>query len=355
MDMITTSNDADGAGAAIVRVDALRKFTEVVAELGGDGAALLTKLQIDPKTLANRHAVIPYRAFVRLLERAAAELDCPDFGMRLAAVQDGAKVLGPLEVAMRHSGTLREAFGYCADHIQAFSTGTRIAIEEDRGADTVFLRFETVAQRLPHHPQAVEHALLLVQHNVLNLTEGQVRAREVWFAHEPIARPAAYRARFGATLRFGQPKNGALFAARDFDVPIPGVDPQLYELATSFIEHRFPSTEPALGARVRTTVERLLLEGDCTYRKVASSLCLHPRTLQRRLRAEGQTFESIKDDVRRDIALRYLKQRAVPLIRVAEILGYSETSVLSRNCHRWFSASPKQLRGGYELETDTAA
>jgi AraC-like DNA-binding protein len=31
--------------------------------------------------------------------------------------------------------------------------------------------------------------------------------------------------------------------------------------------------------------------------------------------------------------------------RIAEILGYSETSVLSRSCFRWFSASPRQLRG----------
>jgi AraC-like DNA-binding protein len=42
--------------------------------------------------------------------------------------------------------------------------------------------------------------------------------------------------------------------------------------------------------------------------------------------------------------LRYLIQPDVPLTRVAELLGYSEASVLSRSCARWFSASPKQLR-----------
>jgi AraC-like DNA-binding protein len=48
--------------------------------------------------------------------------------------------------------------------------------------------------------------------------------------------------------------------------------------------------------------------------------------------------------VRREIALRYLKDPSIPLIRVARMLGYSETSALSRSCYRWFSASPRQVR-----------
>ena len=57
-------------------------------------------------------------------------------------------------------------------------------------------------------------------------------------------------------------------------------------------------------------------------------LGIHPRTLQRRLRAENDSFEAIKDSVRRDVALRYLCQSDLPLSRIAEMLGYSETSVL---------------------------
>ena len=47
-----------------------------------------------------------------------------------------------------------------------------------------------------------------------------------------------------------------------------------------------------------------------------------------------------------EVALRYLEQPEVSLVRVTEILGYSETSVLSRSCHRWFCASPRELRNG---------
>ena len=56
------------------------------------------------------------------------------------------------------------------------------------------------------------------------------------------------------------------------------------------------------------------------------------------------SFEAIKDEVRRDIALRYLRQPGVSLTRVAAMVGYSEPSVLSRSCYRWFAATPRQLR-----------
>src|ERR1700761_1976558 len=73
----------------------------------------------------------------------------------------------------------------------------------------------------------------------------------------------------------------------------------------------------------------------------AGELCMHPRTLQRRLKFEGRKFESIKDEVRREAALRYLQQPNVPFTEIASRLGYSEQSVLIRSCDRWFSASPR--------------
>ena len=103
----------------------------------------------------------------------------------------------------------------------------------------------------------------------------------------------------------------------------------------------------SLSARVRVLIPRHLVEGDCTCKRVAATLGLHPRTLQRRLREENESFEAIKDSVRRDVALRYLQQPDMSLVQVTELLGYSETSVLSRSCLRWFAASPRRLRAAF--------
>ena len=345
---VIESEGADPAlpdgGRAMVCVEILQKFPQVVAQLGGDPNALLCEAQIDPASLNNRHAVIPHRTYVRLLERAAAELNCPDFAMRLTAAQGGVKVLGPLGYVMRNSRTVREAFRYCVEYVQGYSTAVQMWFEDSRVPGYAFVHIEIPGAGLSKHPQRLERALLSTQHIALNISGGQVGAREVWFTHEPVSPLSTYREYFGAEVRFGQAMNGVFFADSDLDMPIPKADPQVYELATSFIEHRFPATDADFTPRIRVIVERLLFEGNCTHSGVASMLGIHPRALQRRLRVEGESFEGIKDGVRREIALRYLKDASIPLIRVAKMLGYSETSALSRSCYRWFSASPRQVR-----------
>jgi AraC-like DNA-binding protein len=71
---------------------------------------------------------------------------------------------------------------------------------------------------------------------------------------------------------------------------------------------------------------------------------MHPRTLQRRLKEEGTTFEEIKDEVRRDMAERYLSQTEMPLAQVTALLDYSEQSALGRSCRRWFHTTPRDFR-----------
>ena len=99
-----------------------------------------------------------------------------------------------------------------------------------------------------------------------------------------------------------------------------------------------------MHAQVRALIVRLIETVDCSNERVCEELGLHPRTLHRRLQAEGTSFEGIKDDVRRDVALRYLQETDHSLTFIAEKLGYAEQSVLTRSCIRWFSAAPSQLR-----------
>jgi AraC-like DNA-binding protein len=112
----------------------------------------------------------------------------------------------------------------------------------------------------------------------------------------------------------------------------------------------------SLSERVRVLISRYLETEDCTSERIASEICVHPRTLQRRLQREGQSFESIKSAVRREVALRYLQRTQIPFAQIAERLGYSEHSVLSRSCYRWFAATPRKLReqSGWETRGDEA-
>jgi AraC-like DNA-binding protein len=95
---------------------------------------------------------------------------------------------------------------------------------------------------------------------------------------------------------------------------------------------------------VRGVIGQFLGTRHCRNERIAAELGLHPKTLHRRLQAEGTSFQEIKDEVRRDSALFYLRNTKLDLTQIAEKLGYAEHSVFTRSCVRWFSKAPSQMR-----------
>jgi AraC-like DNA-binding protein len=342
-------------GFELLHVDALRFFPQLVRQLGGDPEALARRVRVDPAIFSRRSPSLGYRTVAGLLELAARELARPDFGMRLATLQGGGRVFGPMGVAMENSNTLGEALEFVVDHIHAYSLAARMRLQPEPGRLRLFVPFDILLDRLTSKQQAIEQALLLAHLNAMQITGGRARVREVRFAHQPLSPLRTYRDHFGCEVKFDQPVDGVVFGEQDLRCPIIDPDVQLYEMAASFIESRFTRVTPPMHARVRGIVLQHLGGEACTNERVAAELCLHPRTLHRRLKAEGKSFEGIKDEARRDVALRYLQQTDMPLTRIAERLGYAETSVLSRSCFRWFGVPPSRLRASLGAQDRRAA
>lgn len=329
-----------------VRVEALRCYSEVVAQLGGQPRKLLARARVPYHALIKSDAVISYRAMINLLEFSAEELGCDDFGLKLASHQGSTAVLGPLDLAMRNSSTVGEAFRYCAGHLQVYSPVVKIAIEALESAGQHLMRFEILLRRLSKQRQAVENALGLAHYAVLKLSGGRFGAREVWFAHEQAMSLNKYRQYFSGTLRFNCPFNAIVFRSKDLAQAIPNQDRQVFDLAARYIDLQFPVMTDDLVSTVRLLAARSLQTKRCTPEAVAAQVGLHPRSLQRHLRQAGISFEALKDEARREAALHYLPHTDIALTRIAAMLGYSETSVLTRSCKRWFGCTPNTLRLG---------
>jgi AraC-like DNA-binding protein len=66
--------------------------------------------------------------------------------------------------------------------------------------------------------------------------------------------------------------------------------------------------------------------------------------LQRKLAEEGLAFEDLVDEMRRDLALRYLADPKIAVAEVAYLLGYSEPSPFNRAFKRWTGVTPSEAR-----------
>lgn len=330
-------------GFDIVHSHALSFFTDLVQDHGGDSHALVREAGIDPSALDGKIA-LEYLKFVHLLQRTSDQLGQCDFGLQLAQRQRGGKVIGPIGIVMKNSETIGQALGYCAKHIQAYSLATKVRFKPNRAEHNLLVHIDIFLDRATDVRQAVEHALALAASNIADLSAGQARARKIYFQHKPISSERRYRDFFGCEVKFEQDYNGLLLTEDDLLCPVNEPDEQILEMATDFIEARFPASLPPVHSQVRTLVQRLLDANDCSFEHIAEEMCMHPRTLQRRLRDEGASFENIRDDVRRELAMRLLARSQSSLTEIAHKIGYAETSVLSRSCQRWFGATPEQIR-----------
>lgn len=328
----------------VVHARLLRFFPELVAELRGDAAALLRQVGIDPACPPEDGPAATYRQMIAVLELAATELDCPDFGLRLARRQTGVSMFGPLGLVMKNSRTFGDALAYVGQHAYAHSLAARIWQRRTKSDGSVFSGHDILVDRLPVKSQAIEQILLIGHLSAMEITGGHARVRRVHMRHQPVSSLKTYRRYFGCEVRFGQNEDGVVFSAADLACPVIDADAQAYARVTAFIDERFARQEPPLHAQARGVIMRLLGSERCTNDQVAARLGLHPRTLHRRLQAEGTSFQQVKDEVRRDVMLYYLQQTRFDFARISERLGFAEQSVMTRTCNRWFAASPTGVR-----------
>jgi AraC-like DNA-binding protein len=99
-----------------------------------------------------------------------------------------------------------------------------------------------------------------------------------------------------------------------------------------------------LVAGLRRFVRATLAEGMVSGDEAARRLNLNRRTLNRRLRAQGTTFQRILDDVRFEVACKLLADAARPMSEVCARLGYRERSTFGRAFRRWSGTSPLRWR-----------
>jgi AraC-like DNA-binding protein len=146
-------------------------------------------------------------------------------------------------------------------------------------------------------------------------------------------------------MQFQREFSGIVLRAGDLAAPNKIADPLLRPYAHQFLDTIGPPAEVTMVARVRALIEALLPTGHCSIVQVARSLGVDRRTVQRRLADSGETFSSLLDAVRAELAERQVPNPRRSLTEIAEELGFSEPSAFSRWFRRRFGCSPSEWRG----------
>lgn len=339
--LTSADNSLIFADMSVVRGTALSGYAELVAELGGDPAALLQAAGVPGGAVGVHEVFVPYRAVILAVETAASAVDCPDFGRRLALRQDIGN-FGPLGVAARTAATVGGGFSIVERFLSAYSPAISARILAGAEPNESFYAFEVLIDRSPPHPQTTELSLGVSLGIMRMMFDAPYAPLSVHLPHQPLTPLRDYLAYFGCRPYFAQPVAGFTFRTADLDRPLHR-DDQAHQAVVGYLR-AITAESAGVAASVRAIARQLLPTGTVSLELIAGELGLHPKALHRRLAAEQTTFATLVDGVRRDAAHRYLRDTDISLAHLACELGYAEQSVLSRSCQRWFGCSASSHR-----------
>ena len=288
-------------------------------------------------------AFVPYAAFLSILDNACRLTGRDDIGMVLGKRQSLA-ALGPLGEVLRHAATLGEAISDFATFQIGNSTGGAVYLmKADRD---VILGYGVYDASASVTNQIYDLVLAVGCNLIAELTDGQVEPEEIVLSRSPPRDPARYLRLARCPMRYGQYQTGVILRASALDFPLPAANRALHDLALArLLSFRDGTTHP-LSAHVRHLLRPFLLMGHAGMADVAERLGMHPRTLRRRLRAEGATFEAIRDEVRQVAARELLRLGDLSIADISATLDYSTPNSFVCAFRRWTGTSPGRWRNG---------
>jgi len=265
----------------------------------------------------------------------------PDFGLRLAESRTVANV-GALALLVREQPTIRKALEALAGYIFLHSEALMVRIVEHD--DLAIVSFIIDTDRPVPMRQSVELGLGFLHRSFQQLFRERWKPQAVYFTHAAPERTDFHRRFFGTAVRFSQDFNGMVCAARELEVSVPAANAAMAKQVKQFLDALVSRPTSSLSDSVRECIYVMLPSGLCSADHVAKRLGMDRRTLHRQLTREEQTFTTLINSVRAELAARYIGNRDHDLASIAELLGFSARSAFSRWFRGQFGCSVSEWR-----------
>ena len=311
-----------------------------VGARGLDTGDFLADAGIDPALLAQPGARVTAEQYVALFQSLTDRLDDDLLGFLPRPLRRGSFALIVRSAAAED--TLALALRRAARTFGLLQTEIELQLVQAGPLAGLALRF--------HDPAGARHVFL---HELLLrsfwrllawLAGGRLPVEHFDFAFTAPAHAGSYGKIFPAPLCFGQLQSAFWFDARLLSQPVR----QDRSSVRAFLaDARANIVVPRRTDQVSERVRLLLQQAQPAWpdlARTAAALHMAASTLQRRLAADGTSFQALKDALRRDLAIVRLNTSNVPLTALAEELGFADSAAFQRAFKHWTGSAPGAYR-----------
>jgi AraC-like DNA-binding protein len=297
---------------------------------------------IDPEIIRDPHARIPRSKGDALLRTLAARIANPAFGLQAASCWHPSN-LGTLGYAWLASSTLRMALKRVVRYWRIVIGD--VAVRMDETPDSV---------EFVHTPPTLDGILdgirgdimMVILFDMCRSNFGHAFSpQRVAFRHAAPVDASPYEALFGCPVSFGADANRLVIGSAEVDQPLPTGNRDLAAAHDRILVDQLAHLHKTdVVARLRASLLERMTSGEFSEEDLARDLNMSRRSLQRRLAEAEANYQTLVDDTRRDMALRYIEDPAKSVTDITFLLGYSQQSAFTRAFRRWTDMSPSEYR-----------
>lgn len=306
-----------------------------------DHRVLLARAGINPTQVEQTANRVHTDQVARLFRLVQQELDDEFMGFTAQPCKYG--IFATLCELIQSCNTLRELLQKTI-HFYPLITDA-IDIQLATRSNTAELSFNLKQPELDHGHFLTEY-LMVIWHRFPSWYIGEaIRLRETHFIHPAPGHRDELQIMFPGTLSFNQPHNSLFFDALYLDKPLIR---SAKELAIFLANHPTDiMTIPGEDSSLEAQIERAIMtEGNnrlCFPKtdELAKKIKLSPLTLYRKLQQEGTSYQKIKDNIRREVAIHKLVKEKLSVDAVSEIVGFAEPRSFTRAFKHWTGLSPR--------------
>ncbi len=328
------------------RVGVLAEAPRLLEELGVDPAKVAASVGVDVRELDDPDNVIPFTAAGKLLQESAARTGRPHFGL-LVGEQGDTRSLGLVGRLMRNAPTFGRAMQDLVDNQHRYIRGSSVYLIVRKAV--AWVGYAVYQPGTEGADQLRDGAAAIGFNMMRELCEAS--PDEVLLSRRPPADAQPYRRFFRVPVRFDAEQTALVFQAHKLERPVLGADSgvraTLEEAVAKYWAVALPNVTDQLIRKLRPRV----LFGDTSLEAAASSIGLHPRTLNRRLRAEHTTFRKLLNEARFDVAQQLLAGTRMEISAISGALGYTEASAFTHAFHLMAGMAPLEWRAGLAAAT----
>jgi AraC-like DNA-binding protein len=291
----------------------------------------------------------------RFLDYAAEAIDDGAFGLHLAE-QTNPRDAGILFYVASGAKNLKEALTLFGRYFRIVNEAVHLKLVQT--LEGIVVEFKFVG--LPRHSarQNAEFGISIILKALREMAGRLIRPARVVFLHPRNSNLREFERFYGCPVEFGYAPIKSMssdlleFSNDVLTTPLITADACLIEALQPFCNDAAKKRGTAAGtlrAGVESEVEKLLPQGKAKAQAVAKAMGLSVRTLSRRLANEGTTFAGVVDQLRRSLALQYIKESGMSVSQIAWLLGYEGSTSFNHAFRRWTGRSPSDARSEKQL------